>query len=142
MKNVFIFTLLLSLAGCGGSEEHKSQDANPNAPLDTSVSENNKKNHAQDLGQTFSVVQNSGMILNKEKLTEKCKKLLLSDVLNKKTVSFNDPASNYYISQNSGDVYLYLEFCAENERGTAQEFKGKCIFSMDGQTKFNIFESS
>ncbi|EPG38091.1 hypothetical protein [Acinetobacter colistiniresistens] len=133
--------MMLGLLGCESFEDYKSKDSNIVATLEPYIIENNNQDNERDLSKSSSFIRHSEMNLNKEKLIEKCKKLVLSNVTKKKTVSFNDNlGSNYYINQNSGDIYLYLDFCAENQLGNAQEFKGKCIFSIDGQRKVYIFE--
>jgi uncharacterized protein YtpQ (UPF0354 family) len=132
---------MLGLLGCESFEDYKSKDSNIITEFDPSIIENDNRKNMRDLSKSSSYIRKSEINLNKEKLIEKCKKLVLSNVAKKKTVSFNDNLrGNYYINQKSGDVYLYLEFCAENELGNAQEFKGKCVFSIDGQREVHIFE--
>ncbi|ENX16116.1 hypothetical protein F895_01706 [Acinetobacter sp. CIP 64.2] len=133
--------MILGLLGCESFDEYKSNDSNIVANLDPYIVENNNQDNERDLSKSSSFIRHSEINLNKEKLIENCKKLVISNVAKKKTVSFHDNVgNNYYINQNSGDIYLYLEFCAENHLGNAQEFKGKCIFSVDGQRKVYIFE--
>ncbi|MCH7340143.1 hypothetical protein [Acinetobacter higginsii] len=132
---------MLGLLGCESFEDYKSKDSNIITEFDSYIIENDNRKNVRDLSKSSAYIRKSEINLNKEKLIEKCKKLVLSNVTKKKTVSFNDNLrGNYYINQKSGDVYIYLEFCAENELGNAQEFKGKCIFSIDRQTQVNIFE--
>ncbi|NNP74538.1 hypothetical protein A7P54_00430 [Acinetobacter sp. Ac_3412] len=132
---------MLGLLGCESFEDYKSKDSNIITEFDSYIIENDNRKNVRDLSESSAYIRKSEINLNKEKLIEKCKKLVLSNVTKKKTVSFNDNLrGNYYINQKSGDVYIYLEFCAENELGNAQEFKGKCIFSIDRQTQVNIFE--
>lgn len=141
MKNILAFTIIFSLLGCESFEDYKSKDSNIITELDPFIAENDNQKNTRDLSKSSAYIRKSEMSLNKEKLIEKCKKLVLSNISKKKTVSFNENLrGNYYINQKTGDVYLYLEFCAENELGNAQEFKGKCIFSIDGESKATIFE--
>lgn len=133
--------MMLCLFGCESFEDYKSKDSNIMTEFDSYIIENDNQKNVRDLSKSSSYIRKSEIHLNKEKLIQKCKKLVLANVIKKKSVSFNDNLrGNYYINQKSGDVYLYLEFCAENELGNAQEFKGKCIFSIDGQTQVSIFE--
>ena len=132
---------MLGLLGCESFEDYKSKDSNIVAEFDSYIIENDNRKNTRDLSKSSAYIRKSEINFNKEQMIEKCKKLVLSNVIKKKTVSFNENLrGNYYINQKSGDVYIYLEFCAENELGNAQEFKGKCIFSIDEQTQVNIFE--
>lgn len=132
---------MLGLLGCESFEDYKSKYSNIVAEFDSYIIENDNRKNTRNLSKSSTYIRKSEINLNKEQMIEKCKKLVLSNVTKKKTVSFNENLrGNYYINQKSGDVYIYLEFCAENELGNAQEFKGKCIFSIDGQTQINIFE--
>lgn len=141
MNNILAFTMMLCLFGCESFDSHKSNDSNIINNLDHHLTENADQNHEHNSLNSDSSVQNKEMNINKEKLIESCKKLIISNVLKNNTISFNkNIGSNYYINKNTGDVYLYLEFCAENEAGNAQEFKGKCIFFIDGQTQITISE--
>ncbi|MGN5762792.1 hypothetical protein ACNQO6_00375 [Acinetobacter calcoaceticus] len=133
--------MILCLLGCESFEDYKSKNSNIITEVDPYIIENDNQNNVRELSKSSSYIRKSEINLNKEKLIQKCKQLVLSNVIKQKTVSFNENLrGNYYINQKSGDVYLYLEFCAENELGNAQEFKGKCIFSIDGQTQVSIFE--
>lgn len=133
--------MILCLLGCESFEDYKSKNSNIITEVDPYIIENDNQNNVRELSKSSSYIRKPEINLNKEKLIQKCKQLVLSNVIKQKTVSFNENLrGNYYINQKSGDVYLYLEFCAENELGNAQEFKGKCIFSIDGQTQVSIFE--
>ncbi|WP_343580507.1 hypothetical protein [Acinetobacter sp.] len=133
--------MILCLLGCESFEDYKSKNSNIITEVDPYIIENDNQNNVRELSKSSSYIRKSEINLNKEKLIQKCKQLVLSNVIKQKTVSFNENLrGNYYINQKSGDVYLYLEFCAENELGNAQEFKGKCIFSIDGKTQVSIFE--
>jgi len=141
MNNVLACTLMLSLFGCGSLEDYKSKDSNIMAALETYIIEDTHQQNEQELSRNISFIRSAENNLNKESVIEACKKLVISKVLKKKTVSFNDNLrGNYYINQNTGDIYLYLEFYIENELGIAQELRGKCLFSMDGQSEVNIYE--
>ncbi|VXA54854.1 conserved hypothetical protein [Acinetobacter proteolyticus] len=133
--------MMLGLLGCDSFEDYKSKDSNVITEFDSYIIENDNQKNKRDLNKSSTYIRKSEINLNKQKMIETCKKLVLSNVPKQKTVSFNENLrGNYYINQKTGDVYLYLEFCAENEQGNAQEFKGKCVFSIDGQTQVNIFE--
>ncbi|ENU24757.1 hypothetical protein F993_01004 [Acinetobacter proteolyticus] len=133
--------MMLGLLGCESFEDYKSKDSNVITEFDSYIIENDNQKNKRDLNKSSTYIRKSEINLNKQKMIETCKKLVLSNVPKQKTVSFNENLrGNYYINQKTGDVYLYLEFCAENEQGNAQEFKGKCVFSIDGQTQVNIFE--
>ncbi|OEY95501.1 hypothetical protein BJD20_14695 [Acinetobacter proteolyticus] len=133
--------MMLGLLGCESFEDHKSKDSNVITEFNSYIIENDNQKNKRDLNKSSTFIRKSEINLNKQKMIETCKKLVLSNVPKQKTVSFNENLrGNYYINQKTGDVYLYLEFCAENEQGNAQEFKGKCVFSIDGQTQVNIFE--
>ncbi|WEI18269.1 hypothetical protein PY247_18775 [Acinetobacter proteolyticus] len=133
--------MMLGLLGCESFEDYKSKDSNVITEFDSYIIENDNQKNKWDLNKSSTYIRKSEINLNKQKMIETCKKLVLSNVPKQKTVSFNENLrGNYYINQKTGDVYLYLEFCAENEQGNAQEFKGKCVFSIDGQTQVNIFE--
>jgi len=122
--------MMLGLLGCESFEDYKSKDSNVITEFDSYIIENDNQKNKRDLNKSSTYIRKSEINLNKQKMIETCKKLVLSNVPKQKTVSFNENLrGNYYINQKTGDVYLYLEFCAENEQGNAQEFKGKCVFS-------------
>ncbi|MCH7313406.1 hypothetical protein [Acinetobacter sp. ANC 3882] len=139
MKNILAFTTLLCLLGCESFEDYKSKDSNIISGLEQNLIENINQDDENNLSKSSSFIRISEINLNKEKLIEECKSLVISYVRKKNTVSFNNSLNgNYYINKKTGDVYLYLEFCAENEHGNAQEFTGECKFPRDGQNEVTI----